>query len=73
MADRPLSERIAEILRLPIPGGSADTLAEAVELARRVEQAPVDSAFLHPLHGTMVKAPFALCGKRVALVEVPSP
>lgn len=36
---KPLSERLADIMRLPIPGGSADTLAEAVELARQCEDA----------------------------------
>lgn len=82
---RPLSERLAEIMRLPIPGGSADTLAEAVELARRVEAARIVT--LYPKgDGLCVELPpvetvgsvthyrrvsWKTGGKRVALVEVP--
>lgn len=80
MSDRPLSERLAEIMRLPIPGGSADTLAEAVELAKRVEAASVVdlewSTFNRGLFvGDTAEDAYAyeqaMAGKRVALVEVP--
>lgn len=76
MADtRPLSERLADIMRLPIPGGSADTLAEAVELARRVERAPTSRVTEAHVGGRVGKVsdfvPQDLIGKRVALVEVP--
>lgn len=75
MADRPLSERLADIMRLPIPGGSADTLAEAVELARRFEVAPVETVPKPPpgieCSGIMFLVPICVAGTRVALVEVP--
>lgn len=87
MADRPhaspkgsLSERLAEIADLPSIGialtlDRRTAIAEAVELARRFEAAPVETVPKPPpdiaCSGIMFWVPICVAGKRVALVEVP--
>lgn len=71
----PLSARLEALLRQALPGGSAETIAEAAELARRFERAPRAE-----LQAPSIVAPIELRdadpevlrmdGKRVALLEV---
>lgn len=80
---RPLSERLAEIADLPSIGINLTlerrtAIAEAVEMAKQVEVAPV--AIMDTRGALGICAPteddfpalYALQGKRVALVEIPN-
>lgn len=75
MADRPLSERLADLSRLPDFRSSVDTLTEAFILAVRFEHAPVATVPKPPpgieCSGITFDVPIRFAGKRVALVEVP--